>query len=102
MMSYQASRTMTLTPFFSIVAIHGLNGDRDKTWTADNGKNWLRHFLPKDIPNARIFTFGYSAHTHSCSDVSQQSVNEYALNLLGELKDQRKGDIPNVRHAGPL
>jgi hypothetical protein len=35
---------------FSVVAVHGLNGHSEKTWTADNGVNWLRDLLPEDFP----------------------------------------------------
>ena len=45
----------------SIVAVHGLDGKREKSWTAMNGVNWLRDLLPFDIPQARIFTWGYEA-----------------------------------------
>jgi hypothetical protein len=49
----------------SIIAVHGLDGHRDQSWTADsNKKMWLKDFLPLDIPNARIFTYGYNASTH--------------------------------------
>jgi len=55
----------------SIVAVHGLNGHPKKTWTANN-VNWLRDFLPPDIPNARILSWGYDANTHSTSTISAQ------------------------------
>lgn len=45
-----------------IVAIHGLMGDVYKTWTHENGKFWLRDFLPEGLEGkVRIFTFGYEA-----------------------------------------
>ena len=50
-----------------IVAIHGLNGHREKTWTDSTMRlNWLNdeQCLRKDIPNARILTFGYNSRTH--------------------------------------
>ena len=36
-----------------IIAIHGLNGHRLKTWTHDNGTLWLRDLLPKTLPGCR-------------------------------------------------
>jgi hypothetical protein len=48
----------------SIVAVHGLNGHRDKTWTAANDVYWLRDLLSSNIPNARIFCWRYDANTH--------------------------------------
>lgn len=57
-------RLALLSNVISIVAVHGLNGHRDKTWTASNGVHWHRDLLPNDIPNARIFCWGYDANTH--------------------------------------
>lgn len=41
-----------------IVAIHGLNGHYEKTWTETlkdgTQVNWLRDLLPKKVGNARI------------------------------------------------
>ncbi|TDZ15835.1 Vegetative incompatibility protein HET-E-1 [Colletotrichum orbiculare MAFF 240422] len=41
-----------------IVAVHGLGGDWEDTWTHAAGKSWLKNFLPSDFPNARIWSFG--------------------------------------------
>jgi hypothetical protein len=37
----------------STVALHGLNGHREKTWTAINGIHWLR-LLSEGLPQACI------------------------------------------------
>lgn len=39
-------------PVLDIIAIHALNGHREKTWPMNN-VNWLRDLLPLDTPNAR-------------------------------------------------
>ncbi|KAL4870668.1 hypothetical protein BDV12DRAFT_195147 [Aspergillus spectabilis] len=49
----------------SIVAIHGLNPKNkerhaERTWEV-NGNIWLRDFLPKQLPQARILLFGYNS-----------------------------------------
>jgi hypothetical protein len=55
------------TGIVDIIAIHGLNGHYQKTWTATpklaRGKecNWLKDLLPKQIPNARIMSYGYNS-----------------------------------------
>lgn len=83
--------------------MHGLNGHRDKTWTADNGIHWLRDLLPDDIPRARIFCWGYDANTHSGSQVSYMYIYDHALELISELCRKRKlsnvGDIRNHQHS---
>jgi hypothetical protein len=62
--------------------VHGLNGHCEKTWTADNGVNWLRDLLPHDLPNARIFSWGYDANTHSSSRVSCQYLFDQATKKM--------------------
>lgn len=68
----------------SIVAVHGLNGHREETWTV-NGVNWLRDLLPTDIPNARICSWGYDANTHSTSPISAQYLYDHATTLISDL-----------------
>ena len=63
----------------SIVALHGLNGHREKTWTFEGkGKSkdvlWLRDLLPPIIPNARIWTWGYDSRTRSKSHGEQLTI----------------------------
>uniref|UniRef100_A0ACC1R8X0 Uncharacterized protein n=1 Tax=Lecanicillium saksenae TaxID=468837 RepID=A0ACC1R8X0_9HYPO len=68
-------------PIVDIVALHGLNGHREKTWTAENGINWLRHLLPDDLPRARILCWGYDANTHATDRVSWQYLYDHATTL---------------------
>ncbi|KAF8514438.1 hypothetical protein BU17DRAFT_94523 [Hysterangium stoloniferum] len=42
------------TPTVDIIAIHGFDGHHEKSWTADNGKFWLRDVLPQAIPTVHI------------------------------------------------
>lgn len=53
------------TNVFSIIFVHGSTGDREKTWTSQGKALWPRDFLSKDIPNARILTWGYVAEPFS-------------------------------------
>lgn len=88
-----------LTPLFnSIVAVHGLN-PRNKvdhamaTWTAQRSKKlWLRDFLPKQIPKARIMIFGYNANV--ALDSGTDGVCEQATNLCQRLHHERQ-EAPN-------
>lgn len=73
----------------SIVAVHGLNGHRDMTWTAANAVHWLRDLLPSDIPNARVFCWGYDANTHG-KRVSCQYLYDHARTLVSDLCLQRE------------
>jgi len=66
----------------SIVAIHGLDGHREASWTANNDKLWLRDFLPQHVPSTRILTYGYDAYTVTSST---QTLNSHAENFLARL-----------------
>ncbi|KAL6712927.1 hypothetical protein ACLMJK_009482 [Lecanora helva] len=73
-----------------IVAVHGLNGHRDETWTTDEGVNWLKDLLPKQIPRARIVTWGYDVNTHSSSELSKQYLYDHGRQLVSDLCLDRK------------
>lgn len=71
-----------------IVAIHGLTGDAYTTWTADNGAFWLRDFLPKTFPGARIFSFGYPADIFF--SLGTGDFETFARTLLEDVKGVRR------------
>lgn len=85
----------TLVQLFSIVALHGLNGHREKTFTANNGVCWLNSLLPDRMPKIRVISFGYDARTHSSSPLSQQHLHSHAEQLVENLT--RRRDVSNVR-----
>ena len=76
----------------SIVFIHGLTGDSDRTWLhEESGVFWPVDFLTRDIPNARILAFAYDADVVNLrGPVSQNRISNHATNLLGELARLRE------------
>ncbi|CAG7849907.1 SubName: Full=Uncharacterized protein {ECO:0000313/EMBL:CCA70337.1} [Serendipita indica DSM 11827] len=82
-----------IDPVVDIVAIHGLQGHRERTWTTDNGNFWLRDLLSSDLPNARILSYGYDADTHSRECVSTQTLGRHAEGFAHALSRERK-DAP--------
>ena len=70
-----------------IVAVHGLGGGAYKTWTHDNGKLWLRDFLPGDLPGARVFTYGYNSTFVFSRETG--TLREYARALLEDIRCER-------------
>lgn len=71
------------------MAVHGLDGDAINTWTHPKSKAfWLKDFLPKKIPDARIMTFGYNAA--AAFGRSTAEVIDHAKSLLTSLVDKRE------------
>ncbi|PVF91573.1 hypothetical protein CPB86DRAFT_802724 [Serendipita vermifera] len=76
-------------PVVDIVAIHGLDGHRERSWTAANGTMWLKDLLPLDIPNARILTYGYDSDTRRFTYTSTQSIFHHAETFVADLAQMR-------------
>ena len=74
-----------------IVAIHGLNGHYQKTWSATGPSgeqvNWLKDLLPRQIPNARIISYGYNSAVQSSKSVTVTET--FAEQLLEDLMSWR-------------
>lgn len=74
----------------SIVAVHGLDGHWQETWTHQNGVFWLRDLLPKYLPSARIYSYGYDSRTHASSPITEQFIDDFARSLVSELAVERQ------------
>lgn len=82
-----------------IVFVHGLIGDRERTWTADGAyEPWPKALLPSELPTARVLTFGYDAYVADWRGVvSQNRIANHAWNLLTSLARFRERDDTNER-----
>ena len=82
-----------------VVALHGLNGHYRKTWTTNSasgeGKNWLEDFLPEQIPNARIMSYGYNSTVQFSKSVAD--IGTFAEQLLHSLIAKRRSESERVR-----
>ena len=82
-----------------IVALHGLNGHYRKTWTATPAvgkpKNWLEDFLPEQIPNARIMSYGYDSTIQFSKSVAD--IGTFAEQLLHSLIAKRRSQNEKKR-----
>ncbi|KAF8526524.1 hypothetical protein BU17DRAFT_82610 [Hysterangium stoloniferum] len=94
-----------VNPTVDIVAIHGLEGHREQSWTAANGVLWLRDLLPNVLPQARILTYGYDAHMINHAKYPESILQEYAENFIARLArfrttaDTRERPIIFVAHS---
>ncbi|KAL8388979.1 hypothetical protein RB595_008888 [Gaeumannomyces hyphopodioides] len=78
-------------PNVDVVAVHGLNplnklSHAEATWTVGD-KLWLRDFLPKRAPQARVLLFSYNANV--VFNLATAGVREQAENLLNQLAEKR-------------
>jgi hypothetical protein len=101
MIPWTQNKTVGILSCFSIVAIHGLNGGSFSTWTQD-GKLWLRDFLPSTFPSARIMTFGYNANLFA--DCASGRINNFANNLIALLAAKRQDSnvFTSSHHSSPV
>ncbi|KAI5845888.1 hypothetical protein DFP73DRAFT_594082 [Morchella snyderi] len=76
-------------PTVDLVCVHGLNGHREHTWTANNGVLWLRDLLPGKIPNIRVLTYGYDSRTRGSTQLSCQTLHDHAVDLITNMHQER-------------
>jgi hypothetical protein len=79
-----------------------LNEDSVEAWTdPETGKLWLRDFLPKAIPVARILTYGYDASASSfygsgCAQAIQRHANGLVVGLQTDRSLEGYGRRPII------
>ena len=83
------------------MAIHGLGGDWERTWTDGSGKLWLRDFLPFQLPNAKIMSYGYNSEevfSKAATDIDGEAA--MLLDRLdGERQEGRTRPIIFISHS---
>jgi hypothetical protein len=67
----------------SIIAVTGLSGHAYGSWSHSDERMWLRDYLPKDAPNARILTYGYQSSLQSDSiSILEDHTNKFVHKLV--------------------
>lgn len=78
------------------VSAHTAQGNNEPAQTDLGSVFRPQALLPKVIPDARIFTWGYDANIDGfLSTASQNTVHQHATNLLSDLADLR-GSVRDV------
>ncbi|KAI8666898.1 NACHT-sigma domain-containing protein [Fusarium sp. Ph1] len=74
-----------------ICFIHGLSGNREKTWRGHgHSEPWPKTLLPSKLTRARILTYGYDAYVVAKSGpASTNRLIDHATNLLNDLTTDR-------------
>ena len=74
----------------SIVFVHGLTGNRETTWTYNKSIFWPRDLLSKELPDARIFTFGYDADIiRALATAGSNTIRDHGKSLAQDLSMRR-------------
>lgn len=87
----------------SVLFVHGLGGHWRETWrNSQTQQPWLQAWLPDQLGNARILSWGFDSHvTDWRRIVSQNTVTDHANNLLRDLSNYRDND-GTVRNYGAV
>lgn len=74
----------SLSNDISIIAVTGLAGHAFGSWAHSPERMWLRDYLPKDAPNARILTYGYPSKLEASTSISilQDYTNAFVHRLI--------------------
>ena len=82
-----------------IIAVHGLGGDYEKTWTVKptggHSFNWLKDLLPGSVPNARIMSFGYNSAVALSRSIGD--IKTFAEQLLIKVLQERRTEQQKKR-----
>ncbi|KAI1325061.1 hypothetical protein F5Y16DRAFT_423378 [Xylariaceae sp. FL0255] len=94
----QILRTPPNDDGIDIIFIHGLTGDSLRTWYHRSGIYWPTDLLPKDVPGARILSFGYDADVIKIvGAVGQGNLRNHASTLVAEYAALRANDQARSR-----
>ena len=79
----------TYADYQSIIAVTGLAGHAFGSWAHSDEHMWLRDYLPRDIPNVRILTYGYYSKLRDDTTVNilQDHTNKFVHGLIDVRED---------------
>ena len=81
-----------------IVFVHGLTGDRDRTWTHPlSSEPWPKTLLPTYLPTARILTFGYDAYSVRRGAAVTNQMVDHSRDFLNILTSFRHMTLSSTR-----
>jgi pimeloyl-ACP methyl ester carboxylesterase len=75
-----------------LVFVHGLTGDRQRTWTHPHASEpWPKSILPRHFPEARILIHGYDAYVIlRTGPVSRNRLSDHSPDFLNTLVAHRQ------------
>ena len=74
-----------------IVFVHGLAGNRERTWTHSSASEpWPKTLLPAHLPGSRILAFGYDAYIVQKGVATTNQLVDYSRDFLNSLTSLRE------------
>lgn len=67
-----------------------MDGHWRRSWTADNDIFWLQDLLPRELPRARILSFGYDSRTTGGHKPLTLDIIDHGKDLLSDLGLHRR------------
>src|SRR5439155_14466195 len=78
-----------------IVAVTGLAGHAFGSWSSSPRQMWVRDFLPQDIPDIAIYTYGYESRLQHAS--SRSIISDHARRFVDKLAYLRSTNTGSPR-----
>ncbi|OBT72109.1 hypothetical protein VF21_09192 [Pseudogymnoascus sp. 05NY08] len=84
-----------------VIAVTGLAGHAFGSWAHSEAHMWLRDYLPRDAPNARILTYGYHSKLQGSDSVSilQDHTNKFVHSLI-DMREEGQCDSRPIIFIG--
>ncbi|KFZ14209.1 hypothetical protein V501_03348 [Pseudogymnoascus sp. VKM F-4519 (FW-2642)] len=84
-----------------VIAVTGLAGHAFGSWAHSETHMWLRDYLPRDAPNARILTYGYHSKLQGSDSVSilQDHTNKFVHSLI-DMREEGQCDSRPIIFIG--
>ena len=71
----------------SIIAVTGLAAHAYGSWAHSVQNMWLRDYLPRDVPNARVLIYGYPSQLQG--NISRSIISDYSNSFTHRLLTMR-------------
>ncbi|KAI2470183.1 hypothetical protein F4781DRAFT_185637 [Annulohypoxylon bovei var. microspora] len=68
-----------------LIAVTGLGGHAFVSWQNAKGQMWLRDYLPADVPNLRVFTYGFPSTLWKTT--STATLSDHTHHFISQLRN---------------
>ncbi|KAH0541634.1 hypothetical protein FGG08_003924 [Glutinoglossum americanum] len=84
-----------------VIAVTGLAAHAIGSWSHSRDRMWLRDYLPKDIPNVRVITYGYLSQLQGSMsrNILSNFSNDLTERMLGLQKSTKDRPIIFIGHS---